>query len=113
MSAKSANKEAAFKVMEYFTSNASSLVFATKGKMISANKSVYLNKKIASDPIIMGFMAQVKQSIPMPNAPEMTMVWSPVTTAMNKAFLGALSPSDALTEAQNSVISAISMLRGK
>jgi len=113
MSAKSTNKDAAFKVMEYFTNNASSLVFATTGKMISANKSVFLNKKIASDPLIMGFMAQVRQSIPMPNAPEMTMVWSPVTTAMNKAFLGALSPSDALTEAQNSVISAISMLRGK
>lgn len=113
MSAKSQNKDAAFTVMDYFTNNASSLVFATTGKMISANKSVFLNKKIASDPLIMGFMAQVKQSIPMPNAPEMTMVWSPATTAMNKAFLGALSPNDALTEAQNSVISAITLLRGK
>lgn len=113
MSAKSLNKDAAFKVMDYFTNNATSLVFATKGKMVSANKSVYLNKEISSDPIIMGFMAQAKQSIPMPNAPEMTMVWSPATTAMNKAFLGALSPSDALTEAQDNVISAITMLRGK
>ena len=113
MSTKSKNKDAAFKVMDYLTNNATSLIFTTKGKMISANKSVYLNKKIASDPIIMGFMAQVKQSIPMPNAPEMTMVWSPATTAMNKAFLGALSPSDALTEAQNNVVAAITLLRGK
>jgi len=113
MSAKSKNKDAAFKVMDYFANNATSLIFATKGKMISANKSVYLNKKIASDPITMGFMAQVKQGIPMPNAPEMTMVWSPATTAMNKAFLGALSPSDALTEAQNNVIAAIEMLKRK
>ncbi|MDD5382082.1 MAG: extracellular solute-binding protein, partial [Candidatus Margulisbacteria bacterium] len=45
MSVKSLNKEAAFKVMDYFTNNATSLVFATKGKMISANKSVYLNKE--------------------------------------------------------------------
>ena len=113
MSTKSKNKDAAFKVMDYLTNNATSLIFTTKGKMISANKSVYLNKKIASDPIIMGFMAQVKQSIPMPNAPEMTMVWSPATTAMNKAFIGALSPSDALTEAQNNVVAAITLLRGK
>ena len=113
ISTQSQNKDAAFEVMNYFTNNASSLIFAAKGGMVSANKSVYLNKKIASDPIIMGFMAQVKQSIPMPNAPEMTMVWSPATTAMNKAFLGALSPADALTEAQDNVVAAIEKLRGK
>jgi len=111
MSAKSKNKDAALKVMDYFTNNATSLVFAAKGKMISANKSVYLDKKIAADPIIMGFKAQVEKSIPMPNAPEMTMVWSPATTAMNKAFLGALSPAEALDEAQASVLDAIKRLR--
>lgn len=113
MSAKSKNKEAAYTVMDYFTDNAASLNFATKGKMISANKSVYLNKKVASDLITMAFMQQAKIGIPMPNAPEMTMVWSPATTAMNKAFLGALSPYDALTEAQNSVVSAIKMMKGQ
>jgi len=113
MSTRSKNKEAAFKVMDYFTNNATSLVFATKGKMISASKSVYLDKAILADPIILGFRAQVKQSLPMPNAPEMTMVWSPVTTAMNKAFLKALSPSDALTEAQDSVVESIKRLREK
>ena len=113
MSTRSKNKEAAFKVMDYFTNNATSLIFATKGKMISANKSVYLSKEIVSDPVIMGFREQVQHSIPMPNAPEMTMVWSPATTAMNKAFLGALSPGDALTEAQNNVIAAVKMLKGK
>jgi arabinogalactan oligomer/maltooligosaccharide transport system substrate-binding protein len=113
MSTRSKNKEAAFKVMDYFTNNATSLVFATKGKMISANKSVYLDKAILADPIILGFRAQVKQSRPMPNAPEMTMVWSPATTAMNKAFLKALSPSDALTEAQDSVVESIKRLREK
>jgi arabinogalactan oligomer/maltooligosaccharide transport system substrate-binding protein len=113
MSAKSKNKDAAYAVMEYLTNNAASLTFATKGKMISANKSVYLDKKIASDPITMGFMEQAKRGNPMPNAPEMTMVWSPAATAMNKAFLGALSPADALTEAQNNVVAAITMMRGK
>jgi arabinogalactan oligomer/maltooligosaccharide transport system substrate-binding protein len=113
MSAKSSNKDAAFEVVNYFTNNAASLIFATKGKMVTANQSVYLKPKIANDPIIMGFLAQAKQSIPMPNAPEMTMVWSPATTAMNKAFLGALSPDDALTEAQNNVVSAVKLLRGK
>jgi arabinogalactan oligomer/maltooligosaccharide transport system substrate-binding protein len=113
MSTKAKNKDAAFKVLDYFTNNATSLIFATTGGMISANKSVYLNKKIAADPIMMGFMAQAKLGIPMPNAPEMTMVWSPVSTAMNKAFLGALSPADALTEAQNSVLASIAMLKGK
>ncbi|KPJ66369.1 hypothetical protein AMJ44_08445 [candidate division WOR-1 bacterium DG_54_3] len=113
MSTRSKNKDAAFTVMEYFTNNATSLVFATKGKMISANRSIFLNKQIAADPLIMGFKAQVEQSRPMPNAPEMTMVWSPATTAMNKAFLGALSPSDALTEAQENVVASIKRLRGE
>jgi arabinogalactan oligomer/maltooligosaccharide transport system substrate-binding protein len=113
LSTRSKNKEAAFKVMDYFTNDATSLVFATKGKMISANKSVYLNKLITADPQIVGFRAQVEQSLPMPNAPEMTMVWSPATTAMNKAFLGALSAQDALNEAQASVENSIKLLRGK
>ena len=32
----------------------------------------------------------------MPNYPEMTMVWSPVTTAMNKIVKGSATPEAAM-----------------
>jgi arabinogalactan oligomer/maltooligosaccharide transport system substrate-binding protein len=46
----------------------------------------------------------------MPNVPEMTMVWSPATTALNKINAGA-SPKDALDTAQKAVEKDVAGLR--
>jgi arabinogalactan oligomer/maltooligosaccharide transport system substrate-binding protein len=47
----------------------------------------------------------------MPNYAEMTLMWSPVTTAMNKIVKGSASPEAALREAQRNVKKDIDVLR--
>ncbi|NTU51401.1 MAG: hypothetical protein HGA94_03060 [Candidatus Aminicenantes bacterium] len=51
---------------------------------------------VAKDPILKAFKEQVDVAIPMPNVPEMTMMWSPATTAMNTATRGSATPKVAL-----------------
>ena len=47
----------------------------------------------------------------MPNRPEMTMVWSPATTAMNKIVKKTATPQAAMAEAQKDVVERIAALR--
>jgi arabinogalactan oligomer/maltooligosaccharide transport system substrate-binding protein len=47
----------------------------------------------------------------MPNRPEMTMVWSPATTAMNKIVKGNASVEAALKEAAGTMQDSIAALR--
>ena len=47
----------------------------------------------------------------MPNYAEMTLMWSPVTTAMNKIVKGSASPEVALGEAQAKLTESIAALR--
>ncbi len=47
----------------------------------------------------------------MPNLPEMTMVWSPATTALNKIINAGASPEDALDVAQKAVEKDVAGLR--
>lgn len=49
----------------------------------------------------------------MPNVAEMTMVWSPMTTAMNAITRKAATPKAALQEAQKSVEKDVASLRRK
>ncbi len=48
----------------------------------------------------------------MPNLAEMTMVWSPATTAMNTIVKKAATPKAALDQAQKEVEERISKLKG-
>jgi arabinogalactan oligomer / maltooligosaccharide transport system substrate-binding protein len=47
----------------------------------------------------------------MPNFAEMTLMWSPVTTAMNRITRGSATPAEALTTAQEQVAAGIAALR--
>ena len=63
------------------------------------------------DPIMEGFRKQLDTAVPMPNYAEMTLMWSPVTTAMNKIVKGSATPEVALKEAQDTVKGNIAKLR--
>ena len=113
IAAPSKNKEAAFEVIKYVTDAAASKVLALEGRQTPANKSVYTDAKVAGDPVLKAFFEQVKVAIPMPNVPEMTMVWSPATTAMNSVVKGTAKPKDAMAEAQKAVLADVARLRGQ
>ena len=57
------------------------------------------------------FRKQVEVSVPMPNVAEMTIMWSPATTALNKIISGTVTPREALDVAQNAVAKDVAALR--
>ncbi len=103
MSAKSEHKKEAFAVMQYLTSVDVGRTMAKVGRQTVARSGVYDDPSIANDPVLQVFRLQLKNARPMPNTPAMRMVWTPATTAMNKAINGGVDPAQALNEAQAEV----------
>ena len=113
IAAPSKNKEAAYELIKYVTDLQSAKTLALEGRQTPANKNVYTDAKVAADPVLKAFFEQVKVAVPMPNLPEMTMVWSPATTAMNTVVKGTAKPKEALDGAQTAVQADVARLRGK
>ncbi|BDG03245.1 extracellular solute-binding protein [Anaeromyxobacter oryzae] len=111
VAAPSKNKEAAFDFVKYVTDVGSARTLALEGRQSPANKQVYEDAKVSSDVLLEGFRKQVEAAVPMPNVPEMTMVWSPATTALNTLIRGSATPKDALAKAQAQVAKDVATLR--
>lgn len=111
IAAPSKNKDAAYEFVKYVTDVPSSKILALQGRQSPANKAVYSDAQVAKDPVLKAFREQVENAVPMPNLPEMTMVWSPATTAMNKIVKKSATPKAALDAAQAEVVDRISKLR--
>ena len=111
ISASSKNKDAAFDFATFLTDVPATTVLALEGGQTPANKGVYDDPRVANHPVLSAFRKQVEVAVPMPNLPEMSMVWSPATTAMNASVKGSASPKDALDQAEKEVIERIAKLR--
>ena len=113
VTAPSKQKDQAYEFAKYLTDAEASKVMAVEGRQSPANKAVYSDPKVGEDPVLKAFRAQVETAVPMPNVPEMTMVWSPATTAMNATTKKSLSPKQALDNAQKAVAHDVAQLRKK
>jgi len=111
VAAPSTQKEAAFEFVKFLTDVEAGKIMALEGRQSPANQAVYQDPKVAGDPILKAFHDQVEVAIPMPNVPEMTMVWSPATTAMNTIIRHAATPKVALERAQAQVAKDVANLR--
>jgi arabinogalactan oligomer / maltooligosaccharide transport system substrate-binding protein len=112
VAAPSKNKEAAYDFAKYLTDAEAAKVMALEGRQCPANVAVYKDPAVAKDAILAGFRDQVEVAVPMPNLPEMTMVWSPATTAMNTVLRGT-EPKAALEAAQKQVLKDVANLKKK
>jgi arabinogalactan oligomer/maltooligosaccharide transport system substrate-binding protein len=112
VSAQSQHKDAAFDFVKYVTAAESGKVMALEGRQSPAVKTVYDDPKVAADPVLSAFRKQVEVAVPMPNVAEMTMMWSPATTALNKVNAGN-SPKEALDVAQKALQKDVDALRKK
>jgi arabinogalactan oligomer/maltooligosaccharide transport system substrate-binding protein len=110
VAAPSKNKEAAFELAKYLTDVEAGKVMALEGRQTPANKGIYADAQVAADPILKAFRQQVDVGVPMPNFPEMSMVWSPATTAMNTVVKKVATPKAALDVAQKEVTERIASL---
>jgi arabinogalactan oligomer/maltooligosaccharide transport system substrate-binding protein len=111
VAASSTKKEAAYELARYLTTEEAGLVLALEGRQLHTNKNIYNNPKVSGDAVLKAFRDQLDNAEPMPNRPEMTMVWSPATTAMNKIVKGNASVEAALKEAAGSIGEAVAALR--
>jgi len=66
---------------------------------------------VAADPILKEFRQQVEVAVPMPNLAEMSMMWTPMTSAMAAAVQKSATPKAALDKAQAEVVEAVKLLR--
>ncbi len=107
----SKNKDAAYDFAKFLTDVAAAKILAVEGRQTPSNKAVYADAQVAQDTFLQAFRKQVDVAVPMPNLAEMTMVWSPATTAMNTVTKKAATPRQALDAAQKKVEADITGLR--
>ena len=113
VAAPSKNKEAAYDFARFLTDVEAGKVLALQGRQSPANSAVYNDAQVSKDPQLKAFRDQVEVAVPMPNVPEMTMVWSPATSAMNGILKKTSTPKAALEGAQKAVAKDIAGLRKK
>jgi arabinogalactan oligomer/maltooligosaccharide transport system substrate-binding protein len=101
------NTAAATEFIKYLTDTPAATTLAIEGRQAPANKNVWNDPKVSGDPILGGFRKQVSNAVAMPNVPEMTLVWTPVTNAMNTIVKKSATPEEALKTAQQEVEAAI------
>jgi arabinogalactan oligomer / maltooligosaccharide transport system substrate-binding protein len=107
----SKNKDAAYDFAKYLTDLPAAKILAVEGRQTPSNKGIYSDPQVAGDVVLQAFRRQVDVAVPMPNLAEMTMVWSPATTAMNTITKKAATPKAALDAAQKKVEADIAGLR--
>jgi len=111
VSAGSRHKEAAYDLAKYLVSEEAGLILTVEGLQLHTNKAVYTHKAVADNPQLAAFRRQLDTATPMPNFAEMTVMWSPATTAMNTIVRGTATPEVALDKAQRAVEKDIAALR--
>jgi arabinogalactan oligomer/maltooligosaccharide transport system substrate-binding protein len=111
VSASSRQKEAAYDFVRFLASKEAGLILALEGRQLHTNAAVYRDPRVSRDTVLKAFHDQLASAEPMPNRAEMTMVWSPATTAMNKVVKGNSTPEAALQEAGATVQQSIDALR--
>jgi arabinogalactan oligomer/maltooligosaccharide transport system substrate-binding protein len=91
---------AAFKFVEFMTSNEGlAIMYATTGKL-PALKDVSVVDGVAADEYLSGISAQLAYSHPMPIIPEMGYFWSNAGSMYSSAWNGTATPSEAAATAQ-------------
>jgi arabinogalactan oligomer/maltooligosaccharide transport system substrate-binding protein len=110
VSASSKQKEAAYDFAKFLASEEAGLILALEGRQLHTNAAIYKDKRVTGDVVLNAFHEQLSSAEAMPNRAEMTMVWSPVTTAMNKIVKGNATPEAALKEATGTIRDSITAL---
>ncbi|MBN8470437.1 extracellular solute-binding protein [Corallococcus exiguus] len=113
VAAPSKNKEAAYDFARFLTDAGPGKTLALEGRQSPANQAVYQDAKVSAEPLLKAMKDQVDVAVPMPNLPEMSMVWTPATSAMNTVFKNTATPKAALDSAQKSVAKDVAGLRKK
>jgi arabinogalactan oligomer/maltooligosaccharide transport system substrate-binding protein len=111
ISAGSNHKDEAYEFAKFLVGEEAARVMALDGRQLPTNAAVYEDSAVAGDEVLAAFRKQLETAVVMPNYAEMTLMWSPVTTAMNKIVKGSATPEAAMGTAQQEVRTSIDALR--
>jgi arabinogalactan oligomer/maltooligosaccharide transport system substrate-binding protein len=103
MSAHAADKDAAFAVMDFLTSDESAVTRAKLARVVVANPRAFDDPDVASDKVVAAFRAQLQHVVWMPKPPAMRSVWTPYRTALGEALAGRADPAARLLEVEKEV----------
>lgn len=107
------SKEAAFDFIKYLTGPEAAKMMAVKGRQNPASKAAYADPAVGNDPILKVFRQQIEVAVPMPNVPEMSMMWTPATIALGSIIKRTVTPKEALETAQKALAKDVANLRKK
>ena len=111
LAAGTADEHEAWQFAKFLAGPQASAIMAQKGGQLPASQAAYTVPAIANDPIISAFKAQGALAVPMPNLPEMTLVWSPADKAMKRFTKMETTSQSAWNDCQTEVQAAIDALR--
>ena len=100
VSAHTSHPEAALEVARLLTSDESATIRAVQGRQAVANRATWEDPRVGGDPVLAVFRAQLPETVPMSNRPEMRSVWEPAQMAMRRLLRGSASPAEAVATAQ-------------
>ncbi len=103
MSARAANKDEAFAVMDFLTNDASAITRARIAHQVVPNPHAYDDAIVGADPTLAAFRAQLEHVVPMSNDARMRMVWTPYRTALGEVLSGREEPAPKLEKLEREI----------
>jgi arabinogalactan oligomer/maltooligosaccharide transport system permease protein len=82
-------------------------VRALDGRQTVAARAAWDDPRIAGDPLLGAFRAQLAATVPMSNDPAMRAVWEPSQRALRRVLRGAAEPRAALAEAERQILETL------
>jgi maltose-binding protein MalE len=109
MSARARDKDTAFAVMDFLTSDAAASDRVTVGRQVVPNHAAA--GVVAADPTLAAFRAQLDHTVPMAMDPAMRMVWAPYKNALGEVLAGRGEPGKQLLEVESEVTKFLDRMR--
>ncbi|HJM45255.1 MAG TPA: extracellular solute-binding protein, partial [Candidatus Poseidoniaceae archaeon] len=111
VSKQSTQKVAATELALWLSSESVQKEFALETYTMPTQKSLVNDTEISQNEVISGFLDQTKQGTPAPTTRAMSLIYDPLSTAFEQAYTEVATTSDALSDANNELISLIEGLQ--
>jgi arabinogalactan oligomer/maltooligosaccharide transport system substrate-binding protein len=107
VNSKSKHVKEAWDLVNYLSTHLPLPLYRASGR-VPATIAAAKNKAVLANPVTQTVLAAAAKGQPMPNIPEMSVVWTPVGNALQLLVKGELSAHDAAIQMTNQVAKAIS-----
>lgn len=108
-----ANKEAVITFLKWWTGVDNQIALGKTLGWIPVVYDAYNDLAIQNDPVISGFGNQLKYTIGIPSAPQMSEVWGPAGDAWNAVTSGTQTPQAAFQQQEDTIITNIDTKYGQ